>query len=387
MTILHLISSSGFYGAESMLLNLVCCSRPSRQDLLAVFYNRHAPNRELFDRAVGKGARAELIDCRGRLDFRGLRQIRKFIRTSSADIVHTHGYKANFYGYVAARCEDRPVVATCHNWLAGGARLALYNRFDRYLLRRFDAVAAVSEAVSEQLISSGVRRERVRVIDNGVDISIVGQRELERAQPMSRSGQVVGIVGRLDLQKGFRVLLRAISSIRCHFPHLRLLVVGEGPDRKQIEEIVKQLGLSSLVTFAGAQVEMADVYRSIDIFVLPSLNEGMPMTILEAMAASRPIVATRVGAVPKAILHRQTGLLVEPGDEAGLAEAMKELLSDPDFSRKLGRSARTHVQKHYSAQAMAQKYRELYSDLVVGAAKGPVDEAETLARNAERYST
>jgi glycosyltransferase involved in cell wall biosynthesis len=146
---------------------------------------------------------------------------------------------------------------------------------------------------------------------------------------------------------------------------LRLLIVGEGPDRHKIEALVRQLGLSSVVTLAGQQEDMPSVYRTIDIFALPSLNEGLPMTLLEAMAASRPIIATRVGAVPKVIADGITGLLVDPADESSLANAMSQLLSDPDLCRRLGQRAREHVERHYTAATMVERYRELYTGAMI----------------------
>src|SRR5262249_4611105 len=248
-------------------------------------------------RAVERGVQAELIPCRGRFDWRALGEIRRLARTH--DLIHTHGYKADLYGYVAARREDKPVVATCHNWLAGGAKLAAYHSLDRRVLKQFDAVSAVAQTIAEELLSLGLRRERLTVIPNGINAhafdagpGLCGQ----SAQP--REGPVVGVVARLDLQKGFEYLLRALGTLRHSFPSLRLLIAGEGPDRARIEELVSQQRLHGCVTIAGQQTDVSRVYASIDIFVLPSLNEGLPMTLLEAMAASKPIIATRVGAVP-----------------------------------------------------------------------------------------
>lgn len=359
MKVLQLISSGGYYGAENMLLNLIGGGELSgSQNLLAVFRNRHSPNIELYTRALAKGVRAELVDCQGRLDWRSVGRVRKLLRDSGIDLVHTHGYKADLYGYAAARLEGKPIVATCHNWLSGGRALAAYNFLDRKALKHFDAVSAVSQTVADKLLSFGVRRERLNVIPNGIDL----QRFDVRPRPVSeaRSEQVVGVVARLDLQKGFEYLLKAVRTLRSSFPGLRLLVVGEGPDRRKIEELVTELGLTATVTLGGQQTDMPAIYASIDVFVLPSLNEGLPMTILEAMAASKPIVATRVGAVPTVITDGETGLLAEPGDEAGLTQAMAKLLGDPDLCGRLATRARAHVEHNYTAAAMAQRYRELY---------------------------
>lgn len=351
-----------------MLLNLIGADDlAASENLLAVFHNRHKPNVEVYQRAVEKGMAAELIDCQGRGDWRSIRNIRQLIHARAIDIIHTHGYKADLYGYLAARCEGRPVVATCHNWLSGGAALKAYNFVDRQVLKRFDAIGAVSDAVAEKLVSLGVDRERIAVIPNGIDVD-----RFKIAAPSTtgpRKEQVIGFVGRLDLQKGFAYLLRAVSSLRHHLPGLRLLIVGEGPDRGRIEGIIRQEGLSAIVTLAGQKADMASIYQSIDVLVLPSLNEGLPLTLLEAMAASRPVIATRVGAVPKVIIDGVTGLLVEPADESALASAISQLLSDPGLYSQLAQRARAYVERHYTAGAMADRYRELYAGVMRGRGK------------------
>jgi glycosyltransferase involved in cell wall biosynthesis len=355
--VLQLISSGGYYGAENMLLNLIGGDEvTSLQNLLAVFRNRHCLNLEIYDRAIEKGVRAEMVDCHGKLDWPSVRSVRRLVRANGIDLIHAHGYKADLYGWAAARLEGKAVVATCHNWLAGGPMLAAYNVLDQMVLKRFDAVSAVSQTVADKLLSLGVRRERVAVIPNGIDLHRFDGGPVTQA----RRQQVIGIVARLDLQKGFGCLLRALRTLIPSFPGLRLVIVGEGPDRAKIEELVAELGINGAVTMAGQQTDMPAIYASMDVFVLPSLNEGLPMTILEAMAARKPIIATRVGAIPTVINDGETGLLVEPGDEVGLTRAIAELLGNPNLCCQLAQSARARVEQNYTAAAMKQRYRELY---------------------------
>jgi len=366
MRVLQLISSGGYYGAENMLLNLVSHdARAIADNVLAVFDNRHQQNLDLYHRALKKGVNAELISCQGRADRRAVREIRRLVRARGIDVMHTHGYKADIYGFVAARSEGTPLVATCHNWLAGGAALATYNFLDRMALKQFDTVCAVSPPIAEKLLSLGLRRERVTVIPNGIDVHAF--------DPGSRAGgeaaqadakQVLGIVARLDLQKGFDYLLRAVASLRGVFPALRLLIVGEGPDRTAIEEMVRRYDLGEVVTLAGQQTDMPAVYAGIDIFVLPSLNEGLPMTLLEAMAAGKPVVASRVGAISTVIKDQETGLLIAAADEAALTQALRRLLADPELRLRLGRNARAHVEQNFTTAAMVQKYRTVYEEVL-----------------------
>jgi len=362
--VLQLISSGGYYGAENMLLNL-CASQQKAgcQNSLMIFYNVHAPNVELYERARRGGLSVRMVHCQGRADWRAVRQIEECIQEDGIELLHTHGYKADLYGYVAARRSGKPIVATCHNWVGGTAALGIYNHLDRMALKRFQGLAAVSDSVAQRLLASGVPARKIRTIANGIDVQT-----FERARPLQvlnfDGSKVVGMVARLDLQKGFEYLLRAASELRSAFPGLKVVIVGEGPDRNEIEGMIHRLGLQSNVILAGQRSEMPDIYAAMDVFVLPSLNEGLPMTILEAMAASRPVIATRVGAIPKVIQDGETGLLVDPGDMNGLRDALARLLTDSDFCCRLGAAGHDWVSRNYTSEAMAMKYRQMYDDVL-----------------------
>lgn len=368
--VLQLISSAGYYGAENMLLNL-CASQEKAgcENSLLLFYNTHVPNVEFYERARRRGLSVRMVHCNGRADWRAVRQIEEYIQEDEVDLVHTHGYKADLYGYLAAwRCH-KPAVATCHNWVGGTAALGIYNHLDRMALKKFNALAAVSDAVAHRLLAFGVPAEKIKTIANGIDV-----KAFERAEPLPRDegSTVLGVVARLDLQKGFEYLLRAARELCQMFPGLKIVIAGEGPDRNAIEGMIEQFGLQSSVVLAGQQSNMPALYAAMDIFVLPSLNEGLPMTVLEAMAASKPVIATRVGAIPGVIKDGENGLLVAPKDSEGLRNAVAGLLNDPERRRRLGDQAHAWVSQHYTSEAMALKYREMYEEVLGKAAPSAI---------------
>ena len=362
--VLQLISSGGYYGAENMLLNLCASQEQSGcENSLLIFYNVHVPNVEFYERARRRDLSVRMVHCNGRADWRAVRQIEEYIQEDAVDLVHTHGYKADLYGYLAAwRCH-KPVVATCHNWVGGTAALGIYNHLDRMALKKFNALAAVSDTVARRLLAFGVPAEKIKIIANGIDV-----KAFERAEPLplfnAKGGAVVGMVARLDLQKGFEYLLRAARELCKTTRDLKIVIVGEGPDRNAIEEMIEHYRLQSNVILAGQQSNMPGVYAAMDIFVLPSLNEGLPMTVLEAMAASKPVVATRVGAIPSVIKDGENGLLVDPKHSEGLRNAIASLLNDPERRRRLGDQAHTWVGRNYTSEAMALRYREMYEEVL-----------------------
>jgi glycosyltransferase involved in cell wall biosynthesis len=362
--VLQLISSGGYYGAENMLLNL-CASQEKAgcQNSLLLFYNVHTPNVEFYERARRHGISVRMVHCKGRADWRAVQQIEEYIQTEAIDVVHTHGYKADLYGFLAAWRSGKPVVATCHNWVGGTTALGIYNHLDRLALKKFSALAAVSDEVAQRLLDSGVPADKIRTIANGIDVQ-----SFEHGHPLpalSFMGEkVVGMVARLDLQKGFEYLLRAVRELCNTMNGFKVVIVGEGPDRPAIEAMVQEYGLQSSVVLAGQQSDMPGVYAAMDIFVLPSLNEGLPMTILEAMAASKPVVATRVGAIPKVINDGENGLLINPRNSEALRNALASLLSDPNKCRRMGEKAHGWVSRNYTSEAMALKYRQLYDEIL-----------------------
>jgi len=364
--ILQLISSGGYYGAESMLVNLAgSLGIEGWQNIVGVFRNSGNPHLEVAKRAVDQGLQVEIIDCGGRMDWRAIAHIKTLIYRHGIDLVHTHGFKPNFYATLATP-PGIPLVATYHlDWPDRGVLLHCYHLLDRLILKRFAKVVAVSEAIAKSLVRSGLGSRRVQVIANGVDFNQWPSPDpVQPIETGARNKTVVGVVGRLVPQKGHIYLLQAARSILSAFPQVEFVFIGDGPERASLEHATASLGLSSNVRFAGQKSDMPAVYAGIDILVLPSINEGMPMTLIEALAAGRPVVATAVGDVPKLIRDGETGFLVEPRNPDALSSAIAKLLCDPPLCLRFAEEGRRRVLVHFSARAMADEYRELYSKVL-----------------------
>lgn len=366
MRILQLISSAGHYGAENMLLTLAQNLQEMRcQVRVAVFCNAHKPNIEIAHQAARLGLPTEVVACRGRMDLEAVEAIRECIRSHEIDLLHTHGYKADLYGYAAARTTGVSLLATCHNWPDKNLPLWFYSVLDRLVLRRFPRVVAVSEGVKESLWRFGVSKNRVSVIANGVDLARFSAAQPSLGGEIGRGDRlVIGMVGRLVPAKGGVYFLRAAREVLRVFAGALFVLVGDGPEREELKTLAHQLGIQSSVVFVGQRNDIPGVYASFDVVVLPSLTEAMPLAVLEALAAKRAVVASRVGGIPLMILHEQTGLLVEPGDDRGLADAIMRLLADGELRRKLGQDGHALVQRRFSAARMARSYLGVYEDVL-----------------------
>jgi glycosyltransferase involved in cell wall biosynthesis len=360
MVVLHLISSAGCYGAENMLVTLAAAStRLGCRPVVAVFRDSRYPSTEVAESARRRGLPVEFVPCRGRWDWSAVRIIRGIVDGYGVQVLHTHGYKADVIGRAAAMTRPTAVVATCHNWPDGHALMRAYAVLDRLVLRNFDGVAAASELVAEVL-----RRSRVRdpeVLPNGVDLaSFAHAAPALRGEMPAGCERLVGFVGRMVPEKGGAVLLQCAREVIRQSPRAGFILVGEGPARGEWESLARRFGIERNVVFAGARRDMPGVYSSLDLLVLPSLVEAMPMCLLEALASRVPVVATRVGSVSQVVIPGVTGLLVEPSDPSALAEAILRLLADRHLAQALAEQGHYHVARRFSAEAAAAAYIALY---------------------------
>ncbi len=365
MNVLHLISSGGYYGAENVVVSLAeSLERINCRSVIGVFQNERQRNEELIRLYERRVLQVLQVACRGRLDWRTVRAIREEIASLKIDLVHTHGYKPDVYGFLASRTLGLPRVATCHLWTHDTAAVRMYEFLDAMFLRKFDAVVAVSETIADSLRRSGIRRARVRVIDNGIDLPSFSQARATLAERIPREQKlVVGTVGRLVPQKGLEYFLRAARDVLADFPNAIFAVVGDGPDREKLERLARELGIRESVVFTGPCTNMPGAYASMDVFALASLDEGMPMAVLEALASRKAVVATSVGAVPRLVIPGETGLLVPPKDVPALQGAILKLLNDASLRARLGNAGEALVRRNHSRDGMAWNYLQLYEQV------------------------
>ncbi|MGP8260220.1 MAG: glycosyltransferase family 4 protein [Acidobacteriaceae bacterium] len=366
MKALHIISSSGLYGAEAVILNLARTLRdgPHRCEL-CVFSNSANPNYQLHEIALKEGFDSHLIPCRGQVDRATIAGIRELVDRTGADVVHAHGYKADIYTYFALRGMSVPLVSTCHTWYDTDLFVSIYGMADRYVLRKYARVVAVSDEVRQRLSKAGVRKENIRLVRNGIDLRpFDGAVASRRAGARAKSELMVGLVGRLAWEKGVDLFLEAAAEVLVEMPETRFKVVGEGPDREKLERLLDTLNIRESVTLLGRREDMPSVYASLDVMVSSSRQEGLPMAILEGMASGLALVATAVGEVPTVVVDGRTGMLVPAGDAGLLAAEILELLRDPGKRIRLGEAARQLIEEDYSAERMSADYLRVYEEAI-----------------------
>lgn len=303
-----------------------------------------------------------------------LRLVKEF-RRRKVQLVHTHKYKDTILAAPAAKlCGVPYVVRTVHGlrepFLGMQAfKMNIYEAVERSVHRHcVDAIISVSSQIESMYKAQGAV-SRVTCIRNGIDLEkklIQTDRWKIRKELGGDAGTcLIGTVGRLTPVKGLSYLLQAVSILLRQRVDLRLLIVGEGVIRKDLEAQARDLGISENVVFLGHREDTEELLQALDIFVLPSLNEGIPMALLEAMAASRAVVASRVGGIPEIVEDGVEGILVEPMDVNQLAENCRRLIESPATAMKMGEQARKRVVQEFSATAMADRVAGLYKELVM----------------------
>ncbi|MBN2284810.1 MAG: glycosyltransferase family 4 protein [Tissierellales bacterium] len=346
--------------------------------IIGVFRNTQNPRLEVADVAKKQGHQVEIFPCNGRFDINAVFSIRRFLSEQEIEIIHCHGYKSNLYGLFAALGKKVHRISTCHNWLGDDAKMKFYAGLDKMLLRKFDRVIAVSEPVNTEILNHKINPKRVAIIQNGIDLNRFNKSSrvdsLRNEFCIDKSYKVIGTVGRLSKEKAQQNLLSAAEKILKTKHNIVFLFVGDGPLKDILKdesiEITKrtgwknEAGLSNPFIFAGVREDMPDIYSLIDLFVLPSLTEGLPMVLLEAMASEKPVIATRVGEIPKVIEHDYSGLLVEPGDVQGLADSIMMLLENPDKASQLAKNGYRKVEQEFSSKRMANEYMKVYHELL-----------------------
>jgi glycosyltransferase involved in cell wall biosynthesis len=361
--VLHLTDGDEFGGGEQAILTLLKQTDRSRWDLTLAYHPTDALA-PLVDGARAAGATPWAIP---RMDpgFEGLGRLPAFareLRRRAPDIVHLHlmwPLACQYQLLAAAMYHHAKVVATAHSYVD----LRLSWRVDhqqRLYTRAVDRYLAVSQHVRTKLVDGlGWPPEKIDVVHNGVDADayrepadIRVRTELTNGRP----GTVVLLVARLDPQKGHRHLLAAAAEL----PDVRVAFAGEGPERRRLEAAAVELGIDDRVAFLGHRTDVARVLAASDIVALPSAFEGLPVSLLEAMAAGKPVVASNIGGVDELVQDDVTGVLFEPGNARALAAAVRRLIDDPGRAGRLAAAGHARVIAEFSSSAMARRVGAVY---------------------------
>ncbi|HEU4364345.1 MAG TPA: glycosyltransferase, partial [Candidatus Krumholzibacteria bacterium] len=362
-TVAHLVQNLDVGGLERVVINLLAGTDPARYR--ALLYTL-GPGGALAAEVERRGFAVRRFAKAGGMDYRLFLRIARRFRADDVRVVHSHNYSPLVYGSVAGRLAR----TAGHVYTAHGAKTAA-----RRATRRFQRLGLVNDVVfvSEDarrvsLAAGAVVDRRVHTIVNGIDVDAYARdaatrRRIRAELGLTDSAPVAGIVARLTAAKDHVNLFDAFVRLRDSHPEARCVVVGDGELRADLERAVRERRLTGSVSLIGRRDDVADVLAAFDVFVLSSSTEGLALTLLEAMAAGLPVVATRVGGNPEVVEDGRSGSLVPPRDAAALAVALGRMLDDREKARRMGSAGRERCRERFGVGTMVAHYLELYDRL------------------------
>ena len=352
---------------KGLLQFLKYAPRDKLHYVLCNFRFKKRPLGEFCQEAMRNGINLKLLHQRAIIDPTLVFQVSKLIKENRINILQTHGYKGNIIGYLVSRLHPIPWVAFAHGYTSDNTKIRLYNRLDKMVLRKADRVVVVSNALKAFLEDSRVPGDIISVIHNAIDengfSSDATPDQIKERHNIKSHQKIIGVVGRLNPEKGQMIFLRGFQEVVRAFPETRALIIGDGQDMDILKEYCKQHQLENNVIFTGYQSDISGYYRVLDLLVLPSLSEGLPNAILEAMSFGIPVIGASVGGVPE-VIDGKNGILVPANDHKALAEKMIGLLASEEKRINLGIKGRESLFPAFAPSIRATRILGLYTELL-----------------------
>ncbi|MGD0153002.1 MAG: glycosyltransferase family 4 protein [Thermacetogeniaceae bacterium] len=363
LKVLHIVSDTNIGGAGRLLLNFLACYDRQRLQVSvlcpagSLLAERCASYHGVTVLALPELPADESF-APGRL-WKQIPAIIRVIRQYRIDVVHTH---ASFAGRLAARLAGGVcVIYTRHRLEAEAAGDGLRSRLLSWVNNyTCDRVVAISQAVRDDLLSQGVPDRKIALIYNGIDLANFQP----LLSPPAGPGAVVGLVGRLEAEKGHRCFLEAARILLAKHGECRFWIVGAGSLLKELQDYAWKLGIAGQVDFLGLRDDIPELLAQMSVVTVPSLNEAFALSLVEAMSMGKPCVASNIGGIREILVDRENGLLVEPGNPRALASRIAWLLERPDEARQMGEAAARTAASRFDARVMTERLTALYTECV-----------------------
>jgi glycosyltransferase involved in cell wall biosynthesis len=332
----------------------------------------HPPGDPGFDdlraKAQMRGVKLLSVADRGAWDWRVVPQLLNICRRERVKIWHGHDYKSNALGLILNQFWPMRLVTTLHGWVKHTKRTPLYYWVDKKCLPHYESVICVSDDLYQHCMNNGIAPEKCHLIENGIDVDeFTRRRSVEVAKReigLNPNDFAVVAVGRLSPEKGFDILIQAISMLKDQGILVHLLIAGSGDAEPELRTLIADHRLGDQVRLLGHVTDPKPIYEAADVVALSSYREGLPNVLLEAMALEVPVVATRVNGVPGLVNDGVNGLLVAPGSVGELAEAIRRLAGDSMERGRLAAAGRQTIVDRYSFSARMEKVRAVYDRLL-----------------------
>ncbi|VAW53752.1 hypothetical protein MNBD_GAMMA05-1251 [hydrothermal vent metagenome] len=366
--VLHLRCSGALLGAENVVLELSSSlsEKHGYQSIVGVLHDTRDPYPEIAEQAKMRNIPVHVFKTNKTIDLTCIRAIKNYIKKENIDIVHTHGYREDIYASLTFT--DATKVATNHLWKKSNFTLKLYAFADSIFMMFFKKVIAVSQPILDEMRAIPyLQNKNLSLIANGIDtvrFSPENKSTIRQELNIANDVIVMATVSSLTTEKAHTYLLTALGKRLKIDSNFHLLIIGEGPQRSDIEKQIQQLHLAKHVTLLGKRNDIDKIHIGLDIYILPSLKEGLPMSLLEAMACGTASIATNVGDIASCVIDGDTGMLVEAGNSDAIYGAIDALISSPEKRKNIARAGNQIIGKKFSNEKMIQTHAELYKTLL-----------------------
>jgi len=368
MNVVHLLASPFLGGPERQVLGLARHLPPGYRSIF-VSFPEHGKSKAVLDQARRDGFEAHALTHNTPRIGRAAREVISELRNLRADVVLCNGYKPDLVGWYAARRLGLPVISVSHGWTAATLNVRAYETLDRLVLRWMDRVVCVSAAQAARVRNANVPERKVSVIRNAIGADAFAPPDPAYAEKIRNffprpPRLIIGSAGRLSPEKGFGLLVDVARNLAPRFPDVGFVHFGEGPLRGDLAQAIFVAGLEGRFILAGFQGDVGKYLPHLDLCVLPSYTEGLPVVLLEAFAAGVPVVATAVGGTPEVVEDDVNGFLVPSGDVAALTCAVETMLRDEPLRRAMARQGRAKVREQFTFPAQSLAYQRLLADVM-----------------------
>lgn len=366
INVLQFITPTGFYGAERWILALNNNLDPEkvRSDLVVTTEQGRRP--EILNHFKVGDCQAFEIEMNARLSMTAIRSLVNLIRQREIDVIHTHGYKSDIMGLIAARMTGIKAISTPHGFgEPSDLKLKAFIGLGKFALRFCDRVVPLSEQLVDEVKAAGVAQKKIHFIRNAVDLKEVEPYRIKK-QPQGVAGKKlrIGYVGQMIPRKKIDHILNIFTQIWQENNNIELQLLGDGQSREEMEALAKTLPCTEDIHFLGFRNDRLEQLSRFDLFVMTSSDEGIPRCLMEAIAMEVPVAAYDIAGIDQLVVHEQTGLLAKYADQQTLKNYWLKLLTDKDLAKKLAQQGRKFVNERYSGQRMAEEYTALYQTLV-----------------------
>lgn len=374
--ILFIIDNIEFGGGERVFSQII---RGLNTDKFNTFVASR-PGGTFAEKLREVGVQIEPLDMTSRYNLGNVLRLKKIIKTKNIQIVHSQGGRADFYARIAAKIANAPILISSIAMLVEGydvgiLRKSLYVFMDRWTEKWVDKFIILTEALRRTLIERhNIPQEKIIKIHNGIEIEEYNpdleeirnkKLEIRKEFGLKTDTPVIGAIGRLVWQKGFEYLIEAMSEVLKKYPDAKFLIAGEGPLKNRLVAESEKLSVVDRIAFAGFRSDVKEILASIDVLAMPSLLEGLPLVLLEAMAMAKTIVATRIDGITEVLEDGKTGLLVPAKNSHALADVLIEILKDKKKASLLGRNARKMAEEKFSVERMVRQTESVYEKLLI----------------------